>query len=576
MEPVKITLCGVAEWNQPDWIRFERPVHILATRSLSEVRTILRQVEEATQKGLWAVGFVAYEAAPAFDPALQTHCPGPLPLIWFALYEQWQSAPEPDAAPPPLQLSPALDEPSYICKLNTIKDCIARGETYQVNFTFPFHGSDPADPSARFAALHRAQHSRYSAFIETSDFAICSASPELFFLQTGDHLLCQPMKGTAPRGRCAEEDHALAEQLKASPKERAENVMIVDMMRNDLGRIARLESVRVSRLFELERLPTVWQMTSSVEARTTAGLDAVFGALFPCASVTGAPKAKTMEIIRNLESTPRGIYTGAIGLAGPGRRARFNVAIRTLTIEKRTADATYNVGSGVIWDSEPRREYAECLAKALVLKAPEEFSVLTSLRWEPGTGYFLWPRHLARIARAARHFGFPFDAKALEEKANNAAAEFPATPQRVRILVDRRGEIVVERHALPSVSSNPTRIARAAAAINSDSVFLYHKTTRREVYERARASRPEADDVLLWNQAGEVTETTIANLAIQRNGRWVTPPAHTGLLAGVMREELLARGEWTEGPVRDAELTPGMEIQLANAVRGRWSARLID
>lgn len=575
MKPVHITMRGVSEWGQPDWLRFESPAEILATREISGVRPILRQVEAATERGFWAVGFVAYEAAPAFDNALQTHSPGPLPLAWFAIYEQWQPGSEPDANPPALHLAPMLDESGYIAKLNAIKGCIARGETYQVNFTFPFCGHDTASPFTRFAGLYRAQRSQYSAFIETTEFAICSTSPELFFLQMGDELLCRPMKGTARRGRWPEEDAMFAERLQTSPKERAENIMIVDMMRNDLGRIAHVNSVRTARLFDIERLPTVWQMTSTVEAQSSAGLDAIFGALFPCASVTGAPKAKTMEIIRDLESAPRGVYTGAIGIIGPNRHTRFNVAIRTLTIEKIASTATYNVGSGVIWDSEPKREYAECFAKALVLEKPGEFSILTTLRWEPETGCALWPRHSSRIERAARHFGYPFDAEHLRNEFERAASVFPLTPQRVRLLIDPKGAISVEHRDLPLASSNPTRIALAPAPLDVNSPFLFHKTTQREIYECARAARPDADDVLLWNEAGEITETTIANVAVKIDGRWVTPAVASGLLAGVMREELLARGEWVEGTVHRVDVPPGSELQLANAVRGVWTGRIV-
>lgn len=574
MNPIHILTQGVPEWGQPAWLRFEKPAAILAARDVSEVRPILRAVEDATRNGQWAVGFVCYEAAAAFDPALKTHAPDFLPLAWFAIFDGWQPANDPSNTAASLHLEPSLNETTYRETVARIKECIARGETYQVNYTFPLRGRDTSEPAARFAALYQAQHCRYATFIETPDFAICSASPELFFQQSGSHLVCRPMKGTARRGRWASEDEAIAGRLRNSSKERAENVMIVDMMRNDLGRIAKPGSVRTTRLFEVERLPTVWQMTSTVEAESDAGLDAIFAALFPCASVTGAPKVETMRIIRELEPGPRGVYTGAIGFVGPDRRARFNVAIRTLAVDKTNSRVTYGVGSGVVWDSDPAREYAECIAKSLVLETTESFSLFTTLRWEPGIGCALWPRHVARLEHAAAHFEYPFIAARLQQAFEKATQAFPAAPQRVRVLIHVNGEIAIEHQPLPV--ANPTRVAPAKEPLNTDSPFLFHKTTRRAFYEQARAARIDVDDVLLWNEAGEITESTIANVAVKMDGHWITPAVECGLLGGVMREELLARGEWTEGRILRKDVPPGTEIHLANAVRGVWCATVVD
>ncbi len=553
----------------PEWTAFEQPREVLAASDLRDVAPLIRRVEREADAGCWCVGFVCYEAAAAFDAALETHPPDGLPLAWFAVFDTWRTAELVPADTPSLQLEPSLDEVAYAKRIAHIKTCIARGKTYQVNLTFPLRGSDDATPAARFARLMRAQRCRYGALLETPAFSICSASPELFFHREGERVTCRPMKGTARRGRWAEEDAEIAARLAASPKERAENIMIVDMMRNDLGRIARPGSVRVDHLFEVERLPTVWQMTSTVSAETNAGLAEIFGALFPCASVTGAPKVQTMRIIRAIEDGPRGVYTGAIGIVAPNRRARFSVAIRTLV--RTTAGATrYDVGSGVVWDSEPAREYAECLAKARVLDEEADFELISTLRWEPGIGCALWPRHVARLRRSAEHFGRSFDATHAQEALDAASRRFPPGPRRVRVRVNASGAIAIDDAPLPD--SNPTRIALAAAPLDIDSPFVFHKTTRRVFYDAARAARPDADDVLLWNAAGEITETTMANVAFRRGDRWVTPPVRCGLLGGVMREELLARGEWVEGVIRREEATPGEPIELANAVRGRWRA----
>ena len=575
----QILMQGVAAWGQPDWLAFRYPREILRARRIDEVQPLLRAVEQATGRGRWAVGFVCYEAAAAFDPALRTHPPGPLPLAWFALFDTWEPAAAP-GPPPELttapDLAPALTPARHAAGVETIKACIARGATYQVNYTFPLRGSDSAAPADRFAALYAAQQCAYAAFIETSEFAVASVSPELFFRQTGERLECRPMKGTAPRGRWPDEDAAFAARLHRSEKDRAENIMIVDMMRNDLGRIARPGSVRTRSLFEVERLPTVWQMTSTVEAESTAGLPEIFAALFPCASVTGAPKVQTMRIIHALETGPRGLYTGAIGLVGPERRAQFNVAIRTLVRLRGSGETRYDTGSGIVWDSVAANEYAECMAKARVLTPAPEFQLITTLKWTPDGGPWLWERHMARLDRSAGYYGVPFERAGLEREFRRAAERFPNAPLRVRVLISRDGSIAVEHRPLIAIPPSPLRVAWARNPVVSTDPFLFHKTTRRAVYEAARAERADADDVLLWNEAGEVTETSIANVAVFSAGRWTTPPIRDGLLGGVMREELIARGDWVEGALRREEIAVGTELQLANAVRGVWTARLVE
>lgn len=570
---LRVILQGEPAWGMPPLAEGEGLEAVLETRSLREVSAVLKEVETRAEKGCWCAGFVAYEAAPAFDRALATHPPANLPLVRFGVFRSLRPFAGPCAnAPPPLLLTPYVDAHTFERRVTLIKEAIARGETYQVNFSFPLTGTDEADPTARFTRLLRAQRCRYGALIECPDLVVCSASPELFFQREGTRIICRPMKGTAPRGRWDREDEEVARRLAGSTKDRAENIMIVDMIRNDLGRIAQTGSVRVDRLFEVERLPTVWQMTSTVSAETRAGLPAIFAALFPCASVTGAPKIQTTRLIRDLEVGPRGVYTGAVGFVGPGRRARFNVAIRTL-VRLPGGFVRYDVGSGIVWDSDPAREYAECLAKARVLVAAEDnFDVITSGRWEPSGGLLLWERHLERLCRACAYFDRPFDAEAMRAACERATAG-ERVPRRLRIAVGPSGELRAEIADVPSAV--PSRIALAPQPIDVDTPFVFHKTTRREMYETFRAAAPDADDVLLWNAAGELTETTIANVAFHRRGRWVTPPVHCGLLAGVMRESLLAGGEWIEGIVYKDEIVPGEEIEMANAVRGRWRARLI-
>lgn len=560
------------------WLSFGQPRRVLLARGLEEVRPVLREVEAARQRGQWAAGWLAYEAAPAFDSALAAHPAGSLPLAWFGLYD----APSPAAEPewpepgPALAWRPDVDAPAYQARVARIKEAIARGETYQVNFTLRLRGLMPADDPARlFARLHHAQRGGYSAFVQVPEFTLCSASPELFFLQQGPRLTCRPMKGTAARGVSWTEDEACGAALRASAKDRAENVMIVDMVRNDLGRLAPAGAVHTERLFDVQRLPTLWQMTSTIRADAPAGLDDIFRALFPCASITGAPKVKTTEIIRGLEPSPRGVYTGAIGFAGPGV-AQFNVAIRTLVLDHARGQAEYGIGSGVVWDSEAGREYEECLSKARILEqAAGPFRLLATLAWRPREGFVLLDRHLARLQRAAAYFGFAWDNGATRAALETAASSFPPGPQRIRLLVDHHGRAETQHQPLPPPPDRPWRVALASQPVNTRDPFLHFKTTHRVVYDQARTAFPDHDEVILWNERGEITEGCIANVAVRRDGRWITPPLSCGLLDGVMREELLAGGELTEGIITPDEFRRAPDIAVFNSVRG-WIPTLRD
>jgi para-aminobenzoate synthetase / 4-amino-4-deoxychorismate lyase len=337
-----------------------------------------------------------------------------------------------------------------------IKDYLVRGHTYQVNHTFPLRASFTGDPWAFFLDLAAAQQGQYAAFIDTGPLAICSASPELFFRLDGDRLTARPMKGTAPRGRTLAEDESRIAELRRSEKNRAENLMIVDMIRNDLGRVAEIGSVAVPRLFEVERYPTLLQMTSTVTARTQASVAEILAHIFPCASITGAPKVRTMEIIRELEPQPRGIYTGAIGFIAPGRRAQFNVAIRTVLIDRERQQASYGVGSGLVWDSDAATEYAECVLKARVLtERRPSFQLLEALLWEPDSGYFLLAAHLERLANTAVYFQVPLDRPAIEAYLTEQARTL-TEPGKIRLRVALDGRFTVEVEALaPEVPARP-------------------------------------------------------------------------------------------------------------------------
>jgi para-aminobenzoate synthetase/4-amino-4-deoxychorismate lyase len=588
------------------WWRFAAPEALLRAVRAEEVPGLLREVEAAVAGGLWAVGFVAYEAAAGFDRALVTHGPAPagalaVPAAWFALFAAprvEESLPEAHGGAFPVPVLATLSDAAYLAGVEAIRAAIGRGDTYQANLTYRLRGSlaGGPDPLALFAALARSQPSPYAAFLELGVEAVCSVSPELFFERRGRRLLCRPMKGTAPRGRTTPEDRELAGALRSSPKERAENLMIVDMVRNDLGRIARPGSVRVRSLFDVARYPTVHQMTSDVEAESGAGLAEVFGALFPSASVTGAPKVRTMEILAGLETSPRGVYTGAVGYVAPGGDARFNVAIRTAWIDRRarapwaggTCDGgpwlEYGTGGGVVWDSVPERELAETRTKALVLTAGrgEPFRLLETLLWRPGSGFALLRRHLARLADSAGYFDFPLDRgeveRRLEELDRRLRGDGGRRRRRVRLLVDASGGVFLEAASLER-TRRPWRVAPAGEPVDPADRFLFHKTTRREVYERALAAgrriHPGLDDVLLWNPAGELTESTVANLVLRLDGELVTPPAGAGILPGTLRAELLARGRIRERSLTRGDLARADGVYLVNSLRGWIPARLV-
>lgn len=575
-------------------VLFERPEAVLVATTPAEVLPLLAEVEAVTAGGSWAAGFVAYEAAPGLDPALPALESGPLPLAWFGVFPAPRCAPFPrfslpaEAASPPLRWTPSWSPEEYREAIAGARDAIARGDTYQVNLTWrlraPFRGS-PAELLSRLLA---AQPVRYAAWLDLGRHVLASASPELFFRRRRRLLVSRPMKGTAPRGRWPEEDARLAAALAASPKERAENLMVVDMVRNDLARIARPGSVRVPRLWNLEAFASLWQLTSTVVADSAAPLPELMAALFPAASITGAPRASTMSLIAQLERTPRGAYTGAIGWVGPGGRARFNVAIRTLWVDRERGVAEYGTGGGVTWDSDPEAERAESLLKAtLLLTPPPSFELLETMRWTPARGCWLLGAHLGRLRASAQRFAFrsPHD---LEVRIAAFTAGLPPVPQRIRLRLAADGKVALAAEPLPPPARDPRdapnaiprggrrpwRVALAAEPVDPEDPLIFHKTTRREPYQRALAGRPGHDDVLLWNPRGELTESTVANLVVRLGDRLLTPPVDCGLLAGTFRARLLARGTVAEGVVRIEDLPVVRGLWLVNSVRGWIPCRL--
>jgi para-aminobenzoate synthetase/4-amino-4-deoxychorismate lyase len=522
--------------------------------------------------GFYAAGFVGYEAAPAFDRALAVREGSKTPLLWFGVFNEPSTIDEPDAEDKfsVTHWTPTVDRNIYERNVASAREAIARGDTYQINYTFKMRARFSGDAYALYNQLARRQGAAFCAYVDAGRFKILSASPELFFRTRGREIITRPMKGTVRRGLWLEEDEALARWLARSEKNRAENMMITDLLRNDLGKIAETGSVGVRQLCHIERYPTVFQMTSTVEARMRVGtsLEDTFAALFPCGSITGAPKISTTRIIAALEDSPRNIYCGSVGFITPRGESVFNVAIRTVLIDGETGEAEYGVGGGITWDSTAADEYEEALTKALLLQAePPEFELLETLRLERGA-YSLLERHLARLRDSARRFDFAVSTDEALRVLKNHAGEHPFEARRVRLLVSGDGIARVESAPLEELPEGALTVGLAAEPVSRTDLFLYHKTTRREVYEKRRADDAGAFDVLLWNEEGEITEFTNGNAVAELDGELWTPPRECGLLAGTLRAELLESGAIKERIITRSQLEQCSRLWLINGVRG--------
>lgn len=564
-------------------LAFGAPVQVLQARTPGEVLGVIEAAEAASLAGHWCVGFVAYEAAAAFDDALITHEPTPdMPLVWFAVYRT-AASPEDFAMGQPDTVQAAWDggpdRARFDADLAALRQAIADGEAYQVNHTALLRGTLKAGQAwDLWAALRREQPGGFGAWIDGGDWQVLGASPELFFDWNRRHLLMRPMKGTAPRGADAASDAAAAEGLRASAKERAENVMIVDLVRHDVSRVAEPHSVRVPRLFHLEPLPTVWQMTSDVLATTRAGtgLWDVMQALFPCGSITGAPKVRAMHHIHQREPAPRGVYCGAVGVLRPGGGATFNVAIRTVLARATPAGVALQagVGSGITWDAQPASEWREWQHKrAFIERASAPFDLLETLALRDGVLRHR-ERHLARLQRTAAHFGFTWQAADVQACLDALAAAHPQGLWRVRLTLDRQGRPQATAVAMPGTPAEVLLVLDDRPLPEAHGEFVRFKTTRRAHYDAAAARHPDAFDVLLWNADGELTECTRANIALCIDGRWLTPAAGSGLLPGIGREQLLEEGRLREATLTLADLDRASAVACLNSLRGWMPARL--
>lgn len=552
-------------------LTFSDPHKVIIANTIEEVLPCFQMIQDAIDDGYYAAGFLSYESASAFDSAYQVSEVHSMPLLWFGIFSEPHHMSLNSTGNYSLtKWHSSVDMDEYHASIMSIKESIENGDTYQTNYTIRLNSEFRGDDIALFQKLKKAQRSNYCAYLNTGEHSILSASPELFFHLEGDQVTTRPMKGTIERGKSFAEDEANASWLYHSEKNRAENVMIVDLLRNDLGIVAEPGTVHVPKLFEIEQYPTVHQMTSTIAATISENIQLVdiFKALFPCGSITGAPKISTMEIISNLEKTPREVYCGAIGYITPNQEAIFNVPIRTVVIDQKSGHATYGVGGGITWDSTTEGEYHEVLAKASLLETDRpDFQLLESFLLKDGE-YFLPEEHLTRLKKSAQYFGITFDLENTQKALHDFGRKYGLGSFKIRLLIDKNGELTLESQPITQFKT-PLEVALADKPLDKNNPFLYHKTTNRAVYSSFQKKYSHVFDVLLWNEDGELTEFTNGNVVLEIDGILWTPPIDSGLLGGTYRERLLKEGTIHEKVLTIEDLRKSKQIWFINSVR-KW------
>ena len=552
------------------WLHFASPREIVSTKHLKDVEGVLTRSEMHVSTGGWAVGFVSYEAGPAFDPAI-TCRRSEQPLAWFALFDEppaqfWELTPTYE--PAPIELEPLeLDGAGYRRRFEMVKAALGRGDTYQVNLTMRQQFRLETDAAQFFGARCGVQPPPYATFIQGGDWQIASFSPELFFERIGSEIESRPMKGTVIRPDARQEAEVVAQALAADPKSMAENIMIVDMVRNDLGAVAEVGSVRVPKLLQVEPHRGLLQMTSTVRAKTTEPTLELFRRLFPPASVTGAPKVSTCRLIAELEDSPRGVYCGAIGFMAPGGE-RFSVAIRTAWIDAESGDGRFGIGSGLVWDSEPGAEYAECLAKRdFLLNSGEPWALIEAIPSLQLSDSTYVDRHLQRLAQSALEFDIRIDKLTIYRALLAASQTAQSEQNKVRVRLRRDGSFDVSC-SQSAIQSERLTAALAFEPVDSSNPNLRFKTTSRAIFDRHLDAHPEADEVLLYNERGEITEFCRGNVVMRLDGGLVTPDPALGCLAGVGVARLVEAGGVSFGRVTLDHLRGCSDVTFVNSVVG--------
>lgn len=569
-------------------LMFTQPREVLVAHSADEARGALARLTHAGREGLWAAGYLAYELGFLFEERLAHLLPArsDTPLLWFGLFDSPQRPERTEveamlaAAPPGATrgLAPSLDLPAYSDAFEAVQALIAAGDVYQVNLTMKAEFQLQGDAVGLYHALATSQPVAYGALIHAGDHHVLSRSPELFVARTGNTLQARPMKGTLKRGKTHLEDEAGRKALAGDEKNRAENLMIVDLLRNDLGRIAQIGSVKVTDLFTVETYSTLHTMTSGIEAeaRPGVGIAQVLENLFPCGSITGAPKLRAMEIIHAVEHGPRGLYTGAIGYIAPTGDFAFNVAIRTAVIDAK-GQGEIGIGGGIVADSRVEDEYQEALLKLNFLANPAPpVTLIETFKWTPEGGFAFEARHLDRLEASARYFALEMTRDGAVEVLAAASRDWTG-PMRVRLTLSNAG---FDLSAVPLPPSPESfRFAIAEDLLDAGSIWLAHKTTNRAFYDTPRQEahdRRGLDELVFRNKRGELTEGSFTNLFIERDGRLLTPPLSSGLLPGTLRAELIATGKAEEQVLTLADLDDAEAIWLGNSVRGLIRAQWVD
>lgn len=557
---------------------FLDPVDMIVANAKSEVISAMEKIETYTNQGYYAGGYISYEAGEGFDNNLKTSDEFDLPLIMMGIYkEPLEKTIDEQECTQPSELfnwKMSTSKEKYLKHVSSIKNSIAQGDTYQVNYTVRLHSDDVVSDHDLYEKLSKAQKANYCAHLQLGRYSIVSASPELFFQLKNGKILTKPMKGTMKRGKSVEEDTRNKQLLAESIKDQAENLMIVDLLRNDISKIAKKGTVTVPKLFDIESYPTVFQMTSTVSAEIeeNIGMIDIFKALFPCGSITGAPKQSTMQIIQELENSPREVYCGSIGYITPNQEALFNVAIRTALIDTEQNTMSYGVGGGITWDSDPEAEYQEAWAKAEILKSLNETNIelLETMKYDNGH-FFLINNHLDRLNKSAEYFNYSLSIKEIEQKLYEYAEENFNQNQvyRVRLLANKSGEIKINFTTIPLINEKKNYTFQLAASpIDKNNPYYYHKTTFRKMYEKFREELGNAFDILLWNDKEELTEFTMGNLVVKVEREYWTPPIKSGLLAGTFRQQLIDEKKIKERIISKSELESVDEVWLINSVRG--------
>jgi len=567
---------------------YVEPVQIITCNQPSDVFATLAKIDQALADGFHVAGYLAYELGYQLEPKLNalTKKQPDQTLIWMgvfkapkilsslgveALMEKWRQDKFSISTP-----EPSVDRDQYLKNVQRVKDHICAGDVYQINYTFPQHFSYSGSPQSMYAHLRQRQRASYGAFMATNDQTILSLSPELFVETKSQKAYVRPMKGTASRAPSLGEDIKRRQWLSTDEKSKAENLMIVDLLRNDLGRISEIGTVQVTDLYTVETYPTLHQMTSGIKSKLKNGtsFSTLIQAMFPCGSVTGAPKVKAMELIADIETEPRGPYTGAIGYASTKDGLRFNVAIRTLALDNHQK-GTMGIGSGIVYDSDGPQEWAECHLKAdFVTQKPESaFALLETIKWDRQNGFGLMQQHLKRLHSSAEYFCFPYDQSNVLAVLNKAVLGL-SSPQRLRLTLDQNGNIDIETKPLTALCQNgEITFCVSEIMIDKTSPWVYHKTTNRTFYNKARANQ-NTDEVVLMNDLGEITEGTFTNVFIEKDGQLFTPPVRCGLLRGTLRQHLMETKQATEAVITKADLNRADKIYLGNSVRGLMKAKL--